>query len=86
MNYSEKVEHIKHELGFYLETENDDEISNSVFKADASSKDTYEEIRALVAKCEGYKALFKDQPIHPSPVLGQMNQFFAGMAPMQMQM
>ena len=70
MNYAEKVDHIKHQLGFYLETENKDEITNSVFKADVSSNDTYEDIRALVAKCEGYEALFKDQVIHPSPILG----------------
>jgi hypothetical protein len=60
MSYYEKVNHIKQELGFYLESDNKEIINNSVYKSDPTAKTTYEEIRNLVAKCEGFEALFKD--------------------------
>lgn len=60
MSYFEKVNHIKQELGLYLESDNKEEINNSVYRSDPSQKTTYEEIRNLVTKCEEFEALFKD--------------------------
>lgn len=79
MNFEEKVQHIKHDLGSFLDFSNTSKVDNSIYIKDQSGSVSYDELRLVLAKVCNYERLFKDTLMPPSPTLSQLGNAFMGM-------